>query len=170
MASVVTVVKSESLTDRQRMRRWASANPSVSSNISLTKTTLNQASGGKLPDHAAVFTGGKKRIDQHDQQRPGCRKKENHQRRRAQQPAPAGTSSLRIRLQIGRPCFVLQNQSLNTCTEFGLKTTLTDCPTLNFSVSSRWFWLRVTNDGIVRQADMVMGIRPEIHDVFQYSL
>ena len=65
---------SESLTERQKIVRLASANDSVSSKMSRSKKTLIQPSGENCQTHAAIGAGRQERIDQHDQQRADARR------------------------------------------------------------------------------------------------
>ncbi len=109
---------SDSLTDRQKIVRCASANCRLSSKISFVYNTLRQPSRLNSPVHIAVLPGVKEGIDQHDQQRPHGRGKRQHDQRRGRKRPGIATG-----LASGRLSSACAHgpQSPRTCTAPGAK-------------------------------------------------
>ena len=136
------------------------------------KNHLEPGIGGKGPHHTAVFAGAQKRIHQYDQERTGCGKKVRINKRRGAQPAsfcefPLFWVSL-ARLDPVALFSILIPQHLH-----GIRLesdTLTGWPTRNASVSCLLILAACHKQGLIGQPDVIMGIRPEINDVFKHAL
>ena len=82
------MVPRDSLTERQRIDRWASAKGDGLVEYVLLEEHIEPAIGRELPDDAAIVAGLEERVDQHDQQRARGGEDQDQQRRREQEPAP----------------------------------------------------------------------------------
>ena len=79
---------SDSLTERQKIDRCASAKANVSSKMSRWKKTENQPSSEILTElHVAIVALHHEGIGEHDEERPDRRDEDDDQCRRRQQPA-----------------------------------------------------------------------------------